>query len=94
MPRLLTRTSEIVAGWARAYRHWFPAAVLAISSALWISIVLLVWLLTTVVIGLPDDEAMRSVGTMSQATTIFDRHNKAAFTIFKEHRIEVPLSRI
>ena len=94
MPRLLTRTSEIVAGWARAYRHWFPAAVLAISSVLWISTVLLVWLLTTVVVGLPDDEALRSVGTMSQATTIFDRHNKAAFTIFKEHRIEVPLSRI
>lgn len=55
---------------------------------------IVVGLLRAVVAGLPDDEALRSVGTMSRATTVFDRHNQPAFTIFKEQRIEVPLSRI
>jgi penicillin-binding protein 1A len=31
---------------------------------------------------------------MDQATTLFDREDKPAFTIFKEQRIEVPLARV
>ena len=31
---------------------------------------------------------------MAQATTLFDASDKPVFTIFKEQRIEVPLSRV
>ena len=53
-----------------------------------------VWLVTSVIAGLPDDSALRGIGSMSRATTVFDASDVAAFTIFKEQRIEVPLSRI
>ena len=44
--------------------------------------------------GLPDHNALRSVGSMARATTVFDAGDAPAFTIFKEQRIEVPLSRV
>src|SRR5687768_15290000 len=53
--------------------------------------VVLVWALTS---GLPDRNALRSLGEMPQATTLYDVHNRPVFTIFKEYRIEVPLARI
>jgi 1A family penicillin-binding protein len=44
--------------------------------------------------GLPNREELRTLGEMPQATTLYDIHNKPVFTIFKEYRIEVPLSRV
>src|SRR5918992_2564414 len=44
--------------------------------------------------GLPNREALRGLGQMPQATTLYDAHNRPVFTIFKEYRIEVPLSRV
>src|SRR5687768_4942871 len=44
--------------------------------------------------GLPGRDELRSLGEMPQATTLYDVHNRPVFTIFKEYRIEVPLSRI
>jgi penicillin-binding protein 1A len=49
--------------------------------------VVAVWLIAT----MPDAEAIRRIGEMDQATTVFDRRDRLAFTIFKEQRIEVPL---
>ena len=43
---------------------------------------------------LPSREALKSLGDMAQATTIFDASDTPAFTIFKEQRLEVPLARI
>ena len=37
---------------------------------------------------------LRDVGSMAQATTLYDRNNQPAFTIFQERRIERPLSDI
>ena len=37
---------------------------------------------------------MRRIGEMDQATAVFDDKDQLAFTIFKEQRIEVPLSEI
>ena len=34
------------------------------------------------------------MGDMSQATTLYDVHDRPVFTIFKEYRVEVPLSRM
>ena len=44
--------------------------------------------------GLPNRQALRDMGDMVQSTTIFDGKDRPAFTIFKEQRIEVPLSKM
>jgi membrane peptidoglycan carboxypeptidase len=52
------------------------------------------WFLNNLRRCLPDEAAIRKIGTMDQATTVFDASNRMAFTIFKEQRIDVPLSEI
>lgn len=42
--------------------------------------------------GLPDANALKRMGDMDQATAIFDRSDQLAFTVFKEQRLDVPLS--
>lgn len=44
------------------------------------------------VVGSPGADQIRSIGHMPTATVVFDRHDKAAFTIFREQRHEVPLA--
>jgi penicillin-binding protein 1A len=61
---------------------------------LWTLLVLAAWLFAGVFNGLPDEKALRGVGAMAQATTIYDAYDRPAFTFFKEYRIEVPLSRM
>src|SRR4051812_32480920 len=51
-----------------------------------------VWFLVGLREGLPDQDAMRRIGEMDQATAVFDDQDGFAFTIFKEQRIEVPLA--
>jgi 1A family penicillin-binding protein len=54
----------------------------------------LAWFSYDLTTGLPTREELRGIGDMAQATTLFDNRDKPVFTIFKEQRIEVPLSRI
>jgi len=70
-------------------------AVLAASAgvAVLTTIVLLVFLIN-LPRGLPDDTALSKIGEMDQATAVFDATDALAFTIYKEQRIEVPLSEI
>ena len=42
--------------------------------------------------GMPSLDALQRIGEMDQATAVFDDKDQLAFTIFKEQRIEVPLS--
>jgi hypothetical protein len=44
--------------------------------------------------GLPDETVVTRIGEMNQATVVFDSSDSLAFTIFKEQRIEVPLSEV
>lgn len=44
--------------------------------------------------GLPGRNELRNLGEMPQATTLYDIHKRPVFRIFKEYRIEVPLSRM
>src|SRR3954470_12029139 len=53
-----------------------------------------VWFVAGLREGLPDQDAMRRIGEMDQATAVFDDQDRLAFTIFKEQRIEVPLSQV
>jgi 1A family penicillin-binding protein len=53
-----------------------------------------VWFFHDLVRGLPDSAAIRGLGDMAQATTIYDANDQPVFTIYKEQRIEVPLERV
>jgi penicillin-binding protein 1A len=50
-------------------------------------VVVAFWLIST----MPDADAIRRIGEMDQATAVFDRSDRLAFTIYKEQRIDVPL---
>jgi 1A family penicillin-binding protein len=52
------------------------------------------WFAYDLTAGLPTKDQVRGLGEMAQATTIYDAKGVAAFTIFKEQRVEVPLSRM
>src|SRR5262245_9628724 len=52
-----------------------------------------VWFVASILSAVPDRDALRGIGTMAQATTLLDAKNQHAFTIFREQRIDVPLSR-
>ncbi len=47
-----------------------------------------------VLTGLPGREELKKMGQLAQATTIFDADDRPVFTISKETRIDVPLSRV
>ncbi|MGE3842466.1 MAG: penicillin-binding protein 1A [Vicinamibacterales bacterium] len=53
-----------------------------------------VWFTSDVAFGLPDRTAIRSVGDLAQATTLYDINGRVVFTIFREQRIEVPLKQV
>jgi 1A family penicillin-binding protein len=65
------------------------STVLSFAAAGWIA-----WFAYDLTADLPDREAMRGIGNMAQATTIYDSADQPAFTIFKEQRIDVPLEKI
>ncbi len=52
------------------------------------------WFSYEITAGLPRRDAINGLGDMAQSTTLFDVHDKAAFTIFKEQRIELPLEKM
>jgi 1A family penicillin-binding protein len=64
-------------------------AVLFVGWAIALAFIVFVWILFA---SLPGRKELRSLGDMPQATTLYDIHKRPVFTIFKEYRIEVPLS--
>jgi membrane peptidoglycan carboxypeptidase len=61
---------------------------------MWAAVIGSIWYARDIIIAVPAAEELRRIGSMDQATTLFDRTDKPAFTIFKEQRIEVPLARV
>jgi penicillin-binding protein 1A len=59
-----------------------------------IAVIAAAWFVISLRRDLPDVEALRRIGEMDQATAVFDRNDQLAFTIFKEQRIEVPLTSV
>ncbi len=53
-----------------------------------------VWFSYELTAGLPDRAALKTIGNMSQATTVLDAADQPAFTIFKEQRLDVPIERM
>ena len=95
--RLRNRMDELKREWDAA-RRLHPRIVLGAAVSVLLVAVLLaaagVWTLAGLRDGLPDRDAMSRIGEMDQATAVFDDNDKLAFTIFKEQRIEVPLSEV
>ena len=73
----------------RVIVHRRPIAAAVASVA--VVFVIALWALLS---GLPGRDELRLLGQMPQATTLYDVQNRPVFTIFKEYRIEVPLSRV
>jgi 1A family penicillin-binding protein len=84
--RLLQRLSELE---PLILRH--RRAILAGFAAVIVTVCLAVWALFA---SVPGRAALQAMGDMSQATTLYDVHDRPVFTIFKEYRVEVPLSRM
>src|SRR4051812_31704926 len=66
-------------------------AILIVAGICVLAVFVAVW---AVFASVPGRDALQAMGDMSQATTLYDVHNKPVFTIFKEYRVEVPLSRM
>ena len=91
---MLSQIRERVLAVVRARPRAFFAALTALSVAVWIVVGASVAFVYGAVTGLPDSEAVRTVGVMPRATTIIDVKGRHAFTIFEERRLHVPLARI
>jgi penicillin-binding protein 1A len=84
----------LISNTVRAHRRLFAAVVVTVALFIWAAVGAGVWVMVAVASGLPDDNALRGIGSMAKATTVFDAADAPAFTIFKEQRIEVPLSSV
>ena len=95
--RLHERMDELKREWREARRQ-HPRIVLGVAASVALIAALSVggglWFLAGLRDGLPDRGAMGRIGEMDQATAVFDDKDQLAFTIFKEQRIEVPLSEV
>jgi 1A family penicillin-binding protein len=83
--------------WRRALRHQRRlVAGLAVGCTLMAAVAVAsgVWLLASVRTGLPGKDAIGRMGTMAEATLIYDAQDKPAFTIYNEQRIDVPLAEV
>jgi 1A family penicillin-binding protein len=78
----------------RRHPSLFLAAVVALSVGVWAAVIGSAWYVRGIVVAVPSTEELRGISTMAQATSLFDRNDRPAFTIFKEQRIEVPLARV
>ena len=91
------RLDELSREW-REFRYQHPRiAVGALTVAALVAVgpvALGIWLLIGLRDGLPDLDAIRRIGEMDQATSVYDDADKLAFTIYKEQRIEVSLSEV
>src|SRR5215813_1865258 len=86
----LTSVRRALAGKPRAISAAIVLMALMIAGAA----VATIWFGFGLTSDLPTAKQLRGLGDMAQATTIYDAHDAAVFTIYKEQRIEVPLERI
>ena len=91
---VIDRLSGALAQFARIHRRLFVTLVVLLSLILWSAAGVSAWLVHDAVTDLPDETAIKNIGSMSQATTLVDIKGRHAFTIFQEQRTDVPLSRV
>lgn len=76
---------------ARRHPQVLVAALVAVSVAFWLTATSAVVFAHRVVSGVPTSLEVDRITDMARASTFYDAGDKAAFTIFKEQRLEVPL---
>jgi 1A family penicillin-binding protein len=95
--RLRQRIAELQREWPVA-RGTHPRLAYGVTGALALVAVLAggaaIGFLASLPRGLPDDAALSRIGEMDQATAVYDASDQLAFTIYKEQRIEVPLTEV
>jgi 1A family penicillin-binding protein len=97
MQRLRGHFDELSREWREArYRHpKLSVAIAAIASFVAVApVVFGAWFLVSLFSGLPDVAAIQRIGEMDQATAVYDDADQLAFTIYKEQRIDVPLTKV
>jgi len=88
----LIRRAHAFRSGAQAFRRAHPRVALGILAGAPLLVVgSLVVAILVVTADLPDVAALRRIGEMDQATTVFAADGQLAFTIYKEQRIEVSL---
>ena len=91
------RLADLQREWREARRR-HPRTVVSVGAAFLFvataSVVGCLWFLTGLRDGLPDQAALSRMADMDQATAVFDNADQLAFTIYKEQRIEAPLSEV
>jgi penicillin-binding protein 1A len=86
--------SEGAAVLIRSHRRLFVAFLVVLASAAWGAVGASAWWIKDVVTGLPNSRDVREIAVMARATTLYDVHGRAAFTIFKEQRIPVSIDNV
>ena len=56
----------------RTHRRLFIGTLVALSLVAWTAVGASAWFIRDVVTGLPDEEDLRGIGTMAQATALLD----------------------
>jgi len=96
-PQRRDRLAELEREWQRARRDHPRVLVAAVAAVIVVAAVTIggtFWFVAGLRAGLPDNDAIGRIGVMDQATSVFDIHDQPAFTIYKEQRVDVPLSDI
>ena len=75
----------------RAHPGAIRAAVAILATITFVIAAGSIWLAYAVLHDLPGAAELRDISAMAQATTLYDRDNRTAFTIFQERRVETPL---
>ncbi len=86
---------ELTAEWqvaGRRHRHALIAALLILAVLAVVPLVAAHSFYSSLRRSLPNETAVRNMSDMAQATAVYDDHDRLAFTIYQEQRIEVPLS--
>ena len=94
---LRSRLAQLGRDWSEARRQYpraIPTVLATFALAVVLSVTAGVWFIASLVTGLPERDAIRRIGDMDQATAVYDATDQLVFTVYKEQRIEVPLSEI
>jgi penicillin-binding protein 1A len=94
LPQRITYLRQRTEVAIRAHHDLAVAAVVITAIAIVSAIAGSIWLVHDIKTGLPTPSELRGVGSMAQATTLYDARSRPAFTIFQEQRIDAPLSAI